>query len=133
DPFDELAHHQRIEALVRSGRASAAVLAYEALAELLRSELGIAPSAETTALLASVGPAPTPEVAIGRAATGTVPVVPAARARRRAWDLGAGRFVGRSAELDALGSAWTDVVEHGRPQVVVIDGHAGLGKSRLAA
>jgi DNA-binding SARP family transcriptional activator len=133
DPFDERAHHQRIEALLGAGRVSAAVVAYEQLADVLRSELGIAPSTETTALVASVDPAST--VPATPPASGVTPASSARppRARRSAWDIGSGRFVGRSHELDVLEAAWSEVVSTARPQIVVVAGHAGLGKSRLAA
>lgn len=133
DPFDERAHHQRIEALLSAGRASAAVVAYEGLADLLRSELGIAPSAATTALVASVDPASSTPAA--RRAVGAAEPAPprALRVRRPAWDVGGGRFVGRSHELAELDRTWTEVVDAARPQIVVVTGHAGLGKSRLAA
>ena len=132
DPFDERAHHQRIEALLSGGRVSAAVVAYEQLAELLRCELGIAPSAETTALVASVGSASAESAAapLGAASVGERRPT---RSRRSAWDLESGRFVGRSRELEALETAWADVVAGGSPRIVVLGGHAGSGKSRLAA
>ncbi len=42
------------------------------------------------------------------------------------------RLFGRSNEVDVLGSALDDVVAH-RPSVVVLEGEAGVGKSRLLA
>ena len=42
-------------------------------------------------------------------------------------------FVGRAAELDALRSAFAQVVATGRPRHVVVVGEAGIGKTRLVA
>lgn len=141
DAFDERAHHLRIEALLAAGRGSAAVLAYEHLAELLRSELGIAPSAATTALVATVraapapAPSPAPHAAERGAAPGRAGRRPSAAddGRRPAWRAAPGRFVGRSSELARLDEAWSEVVGGGAPQVVVVTGHAGQGKTRVAA
>ena len=42
-------------------------------------------------------------------------------------------FVGRAAELEALRSAFDQVVATGRPQHVVVVGEAGIGKTRLVS
>ena len=41
------------------------------------------------------------------------------------------RFIGRENELGLLEGLYRGVVEHGQPSMVVILGHAGVGKSRL--
>jgi len=41
-------------------------------------------------------------------------------------------FVGRATELTVLRQAWRDVVDGAGPLVAVVDGEAGIGKSRLA-
>ena len=45
--------------------------------------------------------------------------------------VGARRFVGRTAEVDTLRRAYASVCTEGRPTVVLVRGHAGLGKSAL--
>ena len=44
---------------------------------------------------------------------------------------GAGRLVGRDAELDTLRRTWERVVAERRPQLVTVFGPAGIGKTRL--
>lgn len=137
DVFDERAHHLRIEALLASGRSSTAVIAYEQLADVLRTELGIAPSADTAALVATVRSAPTPGP-VGPALPTSADRDRSQRptgsgGRRPAWPATSGRFVGRTDELARLGELWEDVVDRGTPVLVVVGGHAGLGKTRVAA
>jgi SARP family transcriptional regulator, regulator of embCAB operon len=61
DPYRETAHRLLIRAHIAAGDRAAAVHAFEACRETLRDELGIAPSPETSALMASVvGTAPRP-------------------------------------------------------------------------
>jgi len=45
--------------------------------------------------------------------------------------VGARRFIGRAAEVDALRRAYALVCTEGRPSVILVRGHAGLGKSAL--
>ena len=49
------------------------------------------------------------------------------------WHPLAGRFVGRVAERDVIRAALADLRDHGRGGTVLIEGEAGIGKSRLLA
>lgn len=103
--------------------------AYERFAELLRDSLGLEPTPETRALLDAVrGVEPQPETAPPQAPAAAPPQAPAAAA-------GAGSgwswprelpFVGRDGELDRLHAAWQAGL------ALVIEGPAGIGKTRLA-
>ena len=49
------------------------------------------------------------------------------------WHPLTGRFVGRVAERDQIGGVLADLREHGRGATVLVEGEAGIGKSRLLA
>ena len=49
------------------------------------------------------------------------------------WHPLAGRFVGRTAERDLVRSALTDLRNRGRGATILVEGEAGIGKSRLLA
>jgi tetratricopeptide (TPR) repeat protein len=111
DSYDEAALRVLLRAYVAGGRAAAALAAYARARERLAADLGTDPSPETVALYTAilrgelVPPAPVP----GRGAVG---------------------LVGRDSEL-----AYLDVMaaraREGRPEVVVVDGEAGIGKTAL--
>jgi len=107
DPMDEAGHQGLIRAYVRTGHPAAAIQQYERLVTLFRAELGVEPSAETIALAeAARREAEDDEPAVRRPFVG----------RRRA----------RAAILERLESA-----AGGSAQLVLIEGAAGIGKSRL--
>jgi DNA-binding SARP family transcriptional activator len=112
NPLDEPVHHLLIEALLADGRQVEALRAHAELVELLANELGIAPTGRTTALLDDVAE-------------------PAARRPRWGGGRHDGRFVGRRDELAALEAAWAEAVDESRPLLVVLEGPAGMGKTRL--
>jgi DNA-binding SARP family transcriptional activator/tetratricopeptide (TPR) repeat protein len=102
-PLDEAAHRDLLRRLDAAGDRSAAVLAARQFAELLRSELGVAPSPATRAAASRLRPLPASPV---------------------------GRLFGRSPELTALTTAWRQAADGGG-QVVVLTGEAGIGKTSL--
>ena len=117
DPYDERAVRHLVRALVASGSVAAALAAYDGLAERLREELGIDPSAATTRLhLAVLRGRTLPGEEEGEGA-------PAPGPRR-------GALVGRSAELAALDRWWADAGA-GAGGLVLLEGEAGIGKTRL--
>ncbi|MBV9467258.1 MAG: AAA family ATPase, partial [Solirubrobacterales bacterium] len=115
DPFDEEAHRRLIARLAAGGDRAGAVRAYRSLTERLRSELGVAPAAQTRELLEQVRAEPP------AAAPARVPAIP-----------GLLPLVGRQRELAMLDGAWRRVAD-GAGAVALIRGEAGIGKTRLAS
>ena len=115
DPYDERAHRDLMVALVRDGRATAALELYSALTARLADELGTDPDPETQRL----------QVAMLRGEPVGPPVTGAPSRRPAA-------LVGREAETGLLDRAWSEAAQ-GRPSLVVVSGVPGIGKSRLLA
>jgi DNA-binding SARP family transcriptional activator len=113
DPFDEAAHRLLMRAHVAAGEPARALMAFERLRDLLATELGTDPAAETRAvhlaILREQPPAPPPE-----------PSPP---------KLG---LPGRAEEVAGISRCWAAATS-GRSAVLLIAGEAGIGKSRLAA
>ena len=107
DPLSEEAARDLIRRLVQAGDRAGALVAYEELRDRLRTTLGIAPSAPTRELAASIR-------ARARERPPSSPLID-----RRS----VGVFVGREAELARAVRA---------PGLVVVAGEAGVGKTRLA-
>jgi DNA-binding SARP family transcriptional activator/tetratricopeptide (TPR) repeat protein len=135
DPLDETAWRAVMTAQVAAGAPAAALAAYEQLRATLAEELGTDPAPETRALHLAIlrgdPGAPDPAPPVPGAPTGRV-AQPRAGGRRLSTaappDAG---FVGRAAELGDLERAWEGAVA-GRPQLALIAGEAGIGKTRLA-
>lgn len=142
-PLRERFTAQLMTALYRCGRQADALRAYERARRTLVEDAGLDPSSALSELAAAIlaqdpdllGPgAPGPAAvapAPGGAATGEVPegrprLPPAVRRHAQR------PFVGRSDAVAAIRPVWDDVVA-GHRCVVVIEGEAGVGKSRLAA
>ena len=128
DPFDEPAHRDLIEALDRAGDRAGAVVVYERLTERLRRELGVAPSAATRGLAASLRTDGAAPARIGY----PTEVEPRELPRRMDPARWRGGFVGRADALAKLHAAWAGVRRGGVAFALVV-GEAGIGKSRLAA
>ena len=130
DPVQESAHRDLMRLYVQQGRRGAALRQYQACVAAVRRELGAAPEAETRALyleLLQHGPEP------------AEPAVAAAPAERLATALSAPEIpvtdtplVGRTLERDRLWQAWDDA-GRGRAILAIVEGEAGIGKSRLVA
>ena len=121
DPFSERAHRTEMLALYAMGRAHEALECYRRLRSLLAGELGLEPSADTRSLEAAILrqddaaallPRPSREMQL--------------RSTGQPWLL----FLGRRAELDLLGQCLGSAVG-GDFALVLVEGEAGIGKSRL--
>lgn len=114
-PLSEHALRRLMRLHYLHGDRAAAILVFERFEQQLKDELGARPDAETLALLATVEASP------GAARIARAPSsVPASLLKPP-------RLVGRDAELATLADAWRS----GR--VFVVQGEAGMGKSRLLA
>jgi DNA-binding SARP family transcriptional activator len=131
DPLNEFAHRRLIELHLAAGHRNGALRAYEILRLRLLEELHARPSAETEALVASIRSGAQANQAASvkpRPATITEPSM-----LREVVSPGAlsGPLVGRTSEYVQLIEAYR-ATELGRPQVVLLRGEAGIGKTRLA-
>ena len=129
DPLNESAHRRLIEVHLAAGDRNAALRAYEAYRLKLAEDLNAKPSVETEALLASTyaGSQGKHDQKIGPAS----PVHFSVQVEVRNTGELAGPLVGRTGEYTSLIEAYR-AAEHGRAQAVMLQGEAGIGKTRLA-
>lgn len=112
EPLAEAAHRDLIRLLARAGDRPAALAAADALAERLRRELRVPPSAQTRALVDEL-----------RRARQAPPPLPAPLARTAP-------PAGRERQLERLRSAWADV-QAGTLRIALVTGEPGIGKTTL--
>jgi DNA-binding SARP family transcriptional activator len=112
DPLQEQHHRDAMRLHAACGRREAALAQYSRCRTLLQQELGLAPMAETEALLATLRGAESP------------PAVRPAEPNRLLPD--SMPFVGRQTEVALLEAAWS------AGRAVLIEAEGGVGKSRLA-
>lgn len=110
DPLDEEAARELMRRLAADGDRVGAVAAYDRLSDRLREGLGLAPSAQTRTLAATLREAEAP----GGPRADEPPLI------------------GRDADLAALAGVW-EWVRAGHGAVAVLGGEGGIGKTRLAA
>jgi DNA-binding SARP family transcriptional activator len=124
EPLHEAAHRELMRLYHLLGRDAEAIAQYRQCEKLLRQELDVAPAPETRAVYEAL-------VRRATADTGPTAVHLPARARRLPVDLDQPPLVGRDVErgllLDHLQAAAT-----GQGDVVLLEGEAGIGKTRLA-
>ncbi len=125
DPLSE-AHHQMLIGLHAANRDRASALrAYHQCMRVLRRELGVEPGAATRELFERILKSESDSSRITASASLGAPAKPLSRAQKiRA-------LVGRAQEWVRLESAWQLAMEEG-PQVAIISGEPGIGKTRLA-
>jgi DNA-binding SARP family transcriptional activator len=128
EPLSEDAVRGLMSALAAAGDRAAALAAYERFSERLRRELRVAPSRETRELAAGLRdeePVEPRQEPPDRRIGGTERTGLVALPRPLP-------LLGRSSELAALVGEWA-AARAGSGGVVVLEGEAGIGKSRLAA
>jgi DNA-binding SARP family transcriptional activator len=146
-PYHERLRGLLMSALHRSGQTADALAHYRELRRLLADDLGIDPSAESQALHSSIlnDSAGNASVASSASASATAPpplpiaaAPPAPRVRPAQLPRGDGNFVGRVAAihqvLEAARAAGesADPEDTEGPQIVLIVGAGGVGKTALA-
>ena len=114
DPLSEVAHQRLIHLYLLNEDRAAALRAYHDCATLLREELGVDP-----------GPA------IEELHMRLLRLEDEPESRRMMASSVAIPLVGRQAEWKPLSASWQQV-QQGGPQLVLIEGEAGIGKTRLA-
>ena len=122
DPLSEEAHRELIRRLAEAGDRPSALAAFAQLRTRLADELHVTPSATTRELVEEVR---REARAAGRPRGAAR--LPSALGMRRGPP-----FVGRGKQLERLRAAWSSVRE-GAPQLWLIAGEPGIGKTRLAA
>ena len=121
DAFSERAHRTRMLALYAMGRAHEALEAYRRLRSLLAGELGLEPSAETRSLEAAILRQDEASSLLPRRSREMQ-----LRSSGQPWLL----FLGRRDELDLLSQCLGSALA-GDFGTVLVEGEAGIGKSRL--
>jgi DNA-binding SARP family transcriptional activator len=131
DPLHEPAHQQLMQLFAWAGQRAAAIQQYRECVRVLDHELGVPPLDETTELYQAIkeNQAPPPPQAvetrnwrleIASASTNLQSSIPKPQTP----------IVGRQDEWATLRDAYTSVGPNGR--LIVIEGEAGIGKTRLA-
>lgn len=129
DHLHEPAHRSLMELYAQAGQRSAAVRQYRECVRLLEQQLGVSPLEETTRMYQEIKENKLPPETLRPVAShreeGSAP-------RRAPPDAGSAGIplVGRSAECAALLQAYEDAGTDGR--LVILEGEAGIGKTRLA-
>jgi DNA-binding SARP family transcriptional activator/tetratricopeptide (TPR) repeat protein len=133
EPFDEAVHRTLMHLYSETGRRSAALRQYEECVEILSRELGVEPEADTRELYR--------RLVSERARPSDVPVAAETHRRRISKTLKAREafrsivqtpLIGRELDLEWLDS-FSQRAYQGQPQLLLVVGEAGIGKSRLVA
>ena len=120
DPLVELAHQALMRTYALAGQRSAAIQQYKECVQILETELGVDPQAETKTLYASIVAGELGKQPVDHKANLSPPVIRLPRQLTT--------FVGRNeelAEIDAL-------LDEPNGRLITIIGPGGMGKTRLA-
>ena len=115
DPLSEGCHRDLMRLFALSGRRSRALSQFEELAGLLERELGVGPLKETRDLYQAILTEDLPADRVREATAAMGPFVP---------------LVGRAAALQQLAASLESALEGGA-RLAVVEGEAGVGKTRL--
>ena len=129
DPLHEPAHRQLMLLYAQSGQHAAALRQYRECVRVLEEELGVPPLEETTRLYESLKERRGEGVRFAQeqGSSGAVGIPPAPLPLRTPAPL---PLVGRETEWAALLNAYHSI--HADGQLIVLEGEAGIGKTRLA-
>ena len=125
DALNEVAYRRKMRAHFAAGERGQALETYEACRAMLAAELGVEPEPDTAALAERIRTQGPPVHAhIRRAA-------PQPHRPDTSVAFLGNLFAGRSSEYQALVNSYERAAA-GQPQLVVLRGEAGIGKTRLA-
>jgi len=124
EPWQEEGHQQLMRILALNGQRSAALAQYETCRRLLANELGVEPSAETTALYHNIRN----ETIRAQPVRVTLPTFLSSQSS--SIEVEQPIFVGREAELARLDQFLNQALG-GHGQVVFVTGEPGIGKTML--
>lgn len=120
EPFSEERHRLLLRRLAAAGDHAAAIREHDTFRRLLWDELRVRPSGATAELVERLASSPDRE-------PDAVALPSALRRAQRPV------FVGRADECDELLAVWRDTLGSGGPNVLLLTGEAGIGKTSLAA
>ncbi|MGH2524005.1 MAG: AAA family ATPase, partial [Anaerolineales bacterium] len=131
DPLHEPAHRHLMQLYVHAGQRAAALRQYRECVRILEEELGVPPLEETTALYEAIKE----QKSLGVWKRGSVdelsPTLPTPHALAPApVPVSTYPLVGRAAEWARLVTLYDSIKTDG--QLIVLEGEAGIGKTRLA-
>jgi len=133
EPFDEAVHRALMRLYDRSGRRSAALRQYEECVDLLDRELGAEPEAETRELYRRLlAEHPTGRGTSSGNETRRKMVRRASNVRPTFLSIPSTPIIGREPDLEWL-DTFSQRLGQKQPQLFLLVGEAGIGKSRLAA
>jgi DNA-binding SARP family transcriptional activator len=132
DSLHEPAHRLLMALYAWSGQRAAALRQYRECTKVLGRELGVAPLEETTGLYRAIqeNDLPSPPVLARPGASALPGQAPPGAEEAGPAPVREDPFVGRQDEWEALLRAYGEVEKGGR--LVVLEGEAGIGKTRLA-
>ncbi|MET0997159.1 MAG: AAA family ATPase [Marmoricola sp.] len=130
DELHEPAHQALIRLLATAGDRAAALVQYRECVRTLSRELGVPPLRETTELYEAVNRGTFQAASVVRRSASAAPRDQPAGMESSEDAPRAPAFVGRTDELSALVSAYA-AVGTGGGRVAVVEGEAGIGKTRL--
>lgn len=134
DPLHEPAHRQLMLLYARAGQRTAAIRQYETLVELLSTEMGLEPEAETEALLENIRKGNlsdrSPESAMASMSLRVSEPLPVRTGAAQLSNLPTHLtlFVGREEELEQVTKLFRDL----SCRLLTLVGPGGIGKTRLA-
>jgi predicted ATPase/DNA-binding SARP family transcriptional activator len=126
DPLQEEAYRRLMRVHLALGDATAALQVYATCKARLAEELRVKPSADTVALAERIR-----ATVVARRGNAPARPSPALTARSRPTGELAAPLVGRAAAFSQLIGRYQQIWQ-GQPQVVLVMGEAGIGKTRLA-
>ena len=125
DTLNEVAYRRKMRAHFAAGERGQALETYQACEAILAAELGIEPEPDTALLANSIRTQPSP------VHSQSFQLAPQARRPDTSIDFLENLYAGRVSEYQALVNSYERTAS-GQPQLVVLRGEAGIGKTRLA-